>query len=115
MELSRYFLRLALGVILSGLIAGLGYRKHALAASGVLGAMLIGTIIFGLGGWVWGMVLITFFVLSSGLSAYKKAVKQTLAEKFEKGARRDLGQTLAQHFGLAPLAHGRALERIAND
>jgi len=27
----------------------------------------------------------------------------------------DLGQTLAQHFGLAPLAHGRALERIAND
>mgnify|MGYP000508767848 CR=1 FL=1 len=27
----------------------------------------------------------------------------------------DLGQTLAQHFGLAPLAHGRALERIATD
>ncbi|HQJ10937.1 MAG TPA: DUF92 domain-containing protein [Anaerolineae bacterium] len=102
MELSRYLLQLTLGVILSGLIAGLGYRKHALAASGVLGAMLIGTIIFGLGGWVWGMVLITFFVLSSGLSAYKKAVKQTLAEKFEKGARRDLGQTLA-NGGLSAL------------
>jgi phosphopentomutase len=27
----------------------------------------------------------------------------------------DLGQTIAQHFGLAPLAHGRALARIAND
>lgn len=27
----------------------------------------------------------------------------------------DLGQTLAQHFGLAPLAHGRALERIDHD
>ena len=27
----------------------------------------------------------------------------------------DLGQTIAQHFGLAPLAHGRALERITQD
>ncbi|HRG16282.1 MAG TPA: phosphopentomutase [Pseudomonadota bacterium] len=27
----------------------------------------------------------------------------------------DLGQTLAQHVGLVPLAHGRALERIATD
>ena len=27
----------------------------------------------------------------------------------------DLGQTLAQHFGLAPLVHGRALDRIATD
>ncbi|MBL0030263.1 MAG: phosphopentomutase [Rhodanobacteraceae bacterium] len=27
----------------------------------------------------------------------------------------DLGQTLARHFGLAPLAHGRALDCVAND
>ena len=86
---------LLLGVALSGVIAFAGYRKQALSASGVAGAMLVGTLIFGLGGWVWGMVLITFFVLSSGLSYYKKTVKQGLAEKFEKGARRDLGQALA--------------------
>lgn len=93
--MSQLLPRLVLGVVLSGLIAYAGYRKQALSANGVAGAMLVGTMIFGLGGWVWGMVLITFFVLSSGLSAYKKTVKQGLAEKFEKGARRDLGQALA--------------------
>lgn len=91
----RFALQLVLGVGLSGLIAYLGYRKRALAASGVAGAMLVGTAIFTLGGWVWGLVLIVFFALSSGLSAYKKNLKLSLAEKFEKGARRDLGQTLA--------------------
>ncbi len=95
METPQYLQQLTLGVVLSGLIAYAGYRKQALALSGVAGAMLVGTPIFGLGGWVWGMVLIAFFVLSSGLSAYKKTAKQELAEKFEKGARRDWGQALA--------------------
>jgi uncharacterized protein (TIGR00297 family) len=57
--------------------------------------MLTGTAIFGLGGWIWGMVLITFFVLSSLLSKYRAHVKYGLSEKFAKGSRRDLGQALA--------------------
>jgi len=60
-----------------------------------LGAMLVGTAIFGCGGWVWGLTLITFFVSSSTLSHYKENAKKSLAEKFAKGHRRDLGQTLA--------------------
>ncbi len=95
MKAYQYLLQLVLGLLLSSIIAYAGYRKRALATSGVFGAMLVGTLIFGLGGWVWGMVLIAFFVLSSGLSAYKKTVKQGLAEKFEKGARRDFWQALA--------------------
>ena len=87
--------RLLLGFVISSLIGYAGYRKHALSISGVAGAMLVGTTIFGAGGWVWGMLLITFFALSSALSGYKKAVKQQLAEKFAKGSRRDLAQTLA--------------------
>lgn len=93
--MTKVFSQLLLGVALSAAIAFAGYRKQALSRSGVVGAMLVGTLIFGLGGWVWGMVLITFFVLSSGLSYYKKTLKQGLAEKFEKGARRDFGQALA--------------------
>jgi uncharacterized protein (TIGR00297 family) len=95
METSQYPLQLALGLVLSGIIAYAGYRKQALAASGAGGAILVGTVIFGLGGGIWGMVLFSFFVLSSGLSMYKKAVKQELAEKFEKGSRRDFWQALA--------------------
>ena len=83
------------GLCLSAIIAGLGYRKGALAPSGVLGALLVGTIIFGFGGWAWGLLLIAFFASSSALSGYRRSVKETLADKFAKGNRRDLGQTLA--------------------
>jgi len=87
--------QLVAGLCLSALIAGLAYRKEALSPSGVLGALLVGTIIFGFGGWVWGLLLIAFFVSSSILSRYRRSIKETLADKFSKGSRRDLGQTLA--------------------
>ena len=57
--------------------------------------MLLGTVIFGCGGWVWGAVLITFFGLSSLLSHHRKAAKKTVNEVFSKSGPRDLGQTLA--------------------
>lgn len=88
------------GVILSVAIAWAGYKKHALSPSGSLGAVLVGTTIFVFGGWQWGVLLIAFFVTSSGLSFFKSVEKQTVAEKFEKGTQRDLWQTLA-NGGLA--------------
>ena len=87
--------RFGLGIVLSGLIAVAAYRRGSLSRSGVAGAMIVGTAIFGFGGWVWGTLLVTFFVLSSLLSHYNEAAKANLAEKFAKGHRRDLGQTLA--------------------
>jgi uncharacterized protein (TIGR00297 family) len=95
---------LLIGFILSGIIALLAYRRGSLAPSGALGAMLVGTLIFGLGGWVWGLTLITFFVSSSALSHYQETTKERLAEKFAKGHRRDLGQTLANGGAGALLA-----------
>jgi uncharacterized protein (TIGR00297 family) len=102
--------RLVLGLALSALIGGLGYWRRALSASGVLGAILVGTLIFGLGGWVWGLLLITFFVSSSWLSHYQQAAKERIADKFAKGSRRDLGQTLANGGLGALLAVAYALE-----
>ena len=88
-------LQIGLGFILSALMGALGYWRQALSISGVVGAVLVGTLIFGLGGWIWGLVLITFFVSSSWLSHYRRAAKEAVAEKFAKGSRRDLGQALA--------------------
>lgn len=87
--------RLLLGLLLSCVIGGLAYWRHALAGSGVLGATLIGTVVFGLGGWTWGGTLVAFFTSSSMLSHYRSAQKANLTENFAKGSRRDLGQTLA--------------------
>lgn len=86
---------LLLGLVLSTVMGGLGYWRRALSVNGVVGAILVGTLIFGAGGWVWGLLLITFFVSSSWLSHYRKADKEELAEKFAKGSRRDFGQALA--------------------
>jgi uncharacterized protein (TIGR00297 family) len=61
----------------------------------VAGAVLVGTLIFGLGGWLWGVLLVTFFVSSSWLSHYRRSDKAAAVEQFAKGGRRDLGQTLA--------------------
>ena len=87
--------QLALGVALSSFAAWAGYRRGALSLSGAAGAVMVGTVIWGLGGWPWGVVLIAFFVLSSLLSHYRTAAKVQVAEKFSKGSRRDLGQALA--------------------
>lgn len=86
---------LLVGFAISALIGALAYWRKSLSKSGVLGAILVGTTIFGLGGWVWGLLLIAFFVLSSALSHFKASAKEAVAEKFDKGGRRDLGQTLA--------------------
>lgn len=88
-------LQLTIGLIVSATIGVAAYKRSALSKSGVIGAILTGTAIFGFGGWVWGMLLITFFVLSSVLSKYKESAKATLAEKFAKGSQRDIGQALA--------------------
>jgi uncharacterized protein (TIGR00297 family) len=87
--------RLAVGLIFSACIGWLAYRRKSLTPNGVVGAILTGTLIFGMGGMVSGLLLIAFFVTSSALSHYKAGRKQRVAEQFDKGSRRDLGQALA--------------------
>lgn len=86
---------LLLGLLLSAAIASLAYWRGSLSRSGAAGALIVGTLIFGLGGWVWGVVLAVFFVTSSALSHFREREKAAVAEKFEKGHRRDFGQTMA--------------------
>jgi uncharacterized protein (TIGR00297 family) len=96
------FLQIAAGFVLSSLIAWLAYRRAALTQSGVVGALLTGTAIFGLGGLDWGLLLIAFFVSSSLLTRYKQDAKSQVAEQFAKGGPRDVWQALA-NGGLAAL------------
>jgi uncharacterized protein (TIGR00297 family) len=60
-----------------------------------LSALVVGTIIYGLGGWQWGVLLGLFFVTSSLLSHFREEEKKTAAEKFDKGHQRDGGQVFA--------------------
>jgi uncharacterized protein (TIGR00297 family) len=95
-------LRLLLGLLTSLVVALAAHRAHSLSRSGVLGAVLTGTLILGLGGWSWGLALIAFFVSSSLLTRWRKERKAALEGLAAKGGQRDLGQALA-NGGLAAL------------
>jgi uncharacterized protein (TIGR00297 family) len=95
MPVTKLIIQFAIGIVLSVLIGLFAYRRGALSKSGVAGAIIVGTAIFGFGGWTWGLVLIAFFVTSSLLSRYKESLKEKLAEKFAKGSQRDIWQALA--------------------
>lgn len=97
------WLQPALGFVLAAVIGLAAYWRGSLSPTGVAGAVLVGTLVFGLGGWGPGLLLVAFFVSSSALSHFREARKEALAEKFSKGHRRDLGQVLA-NGGLAALA-----------
>ena len=89
-----------IGFILALIIAYLAYRVHSLNQSGALAATIVGTIVFGIGGWQWAVLLLTFFITSSALSRLFKKRKHGLDEKFSKGHERDAGQV----FGNGGLA-----------
>ncbi len=93
---------LLLGFLLAFAIALAAYLKKSLNRSGALAALLMGTIIFGLGGLSWAVILLVFFISSSLLSHWKKSSKLVFEEKFSKSAKRDAAQVFA-NGGLAML------------
>src|ERR1043165_226222 len=95
-------MQLIIGFLLATVVAFLAYRVHSLDQSGAFAATLVGTIIFGVGGWQWALLLLIFFITSSGLSRAFKKRKQGLSEKFSKGSERDAGQVFG-NGGLATL------------
>jgi uncharacterized protein (TIGR00297 family) len=95
-------MQLILGFFLALLIAFLAYKAHSLNTSGAIAALFTGTIIFGIGGWQWAILLLTFFITSSALSRAFKKRKRNLDEKFSKGSQRDAGQVFG-NGGIATL------------
>ena len=95
-------MQLFYGFILALLIAFLAYRAHSLNVSGAIAATIVGTIIFGVGGWQWAILLLAFFITSSGLSRAFNKRKQGLDEKYSKGHERDAGQVFG-NGGIATL------------
>lgn len=101
--------QLLIGLAFSALLGGLGYWRGALSRSGALGALIVGTLMYGFGGLSWAVLLVAFFASSSALSFYRQQDKISLTRKLAKGHRRDLGQALANGGLAAALALGAGL------
>jgi uncharacterized protein (TIGR00297 family) len=81
-------------------IAWLAFAVKALDASGALATFLMGTIIFGIGAWLFTIPLLLFFVVSSLLSRLPQRSGKPAKDIIAKGSRRDAMQVLAN--GLLP-------------
>ncbi len=95
-----FVIQLLLGFLLAVFVSYFAYRIHSLSRGGAIAATFVGTIVFGLGGWQWAIVLLAFFITSSALSRLFKDRKRSANEKFSKGSERDAGQVLG-NGGLA--------------
>lgn len=102
-----------IGFGVSALVAWVAYRKDALSESGVLGAVLVGTMIYGFGGAIWFSLLLTFFISGSCLSHIQPEKKQQVVVEFAKTGKRDFWQALANGGlgGLLAALSGRCLPR----
>ncbi len=99
--------QLILGVILAALVSHTARLARSLSRSGALAAFMLGSVVFGLGGLRWAVLLLCFFITSSGLSSLFRRRKSGLEEKYAKGAQRDARQVFANGgiSGLFVLAH----------
>jgi len=94
---SEWWIRIVLGVIGSGFIGYVAYRKQSLSLSGMISAMIMGTGFVLFGEPIWFSLLIVFFLSSTIWSKWKRSVakKREAEASYEKSSRRDAGQVWA--------------------
>lgn len=95
------------GLIFATAASYIAHRLHSLTTRGAYAATLLGTVVFGLGGWQWAALLLVFFVFSSALTRAFKGAKKGAEEKYAKGGERDEIQVLSNGgvAGLFVLLH----------
>ena len=84
-----------LALVLAAAISAAAFRARALSTDGALAAVVVGTVVFGIGGAAWAILLLAFFISSSALTRWRAAAKAAAGEEVVKGGRRDAVQVLA--------------------
>ena len=83
------------GFLLAGALAFSARAVRALSQGGAVAALAVGTAAT-IAGWSWAIVLITFFLTSTGLSRFRRAKRDVLIGRIiEKGDERDAFQVFA--------------------
>ncbi len=94
--------QLVWGSVLGMVIGILSYRFSFLSLSGSIATFILGTVIYGLGGWEWTIPILMFFVSSSLLSKMGRSTKSLFDAVVDKTDKRDAGQ-VAANGGIAGL------------
>jgi uncharacterized protein (TIGR00297 family) len=84
-----------LSILLGLVISVVSFHFKMLTAKGAVMTFLLAVMIFILGGWMWTVPILTFFILSSILSKFRKKINPGLGFIFKKGDVRDHIQVAA--------------------
>lgn len=87
--------RLIAALFFAAAIGLVSFHFHFLSASGSIATFLLAVLIYGTGGWMWTVPILTFFLASSLLSKFGKVRKKKLESIFDKTDKRDAGQVAA--------------------
>jgi uncharacterized protein (TIGR00297 family) len=93
-----------IGFLLALAISGLAFAGRALSATGAIAAVVLGTVVYGLGGWQAAAILIAFFLSTSLLERILKARATYPVGIYAKTGRRDALQVAANGFAAALFA-----------
>jgi uncharacterized protein (TIGR00297 family) len=94
-------MQLGIGFLLALAISVLAYAGRALTGSGVVAAVVLGTVVYALGGWRAAAILIAFFVSTSLLERALKPLGASPVGAYAKGGRRDGSQVAANGIAAA--------------
>lgn len=95
--------QLLLGFLFASTFAFVSYRVRFLTAGGAATQWVLGTILFGIGGWPSAVPMVAFFLSSSILSRLWRSRRNDLTPIFQKGSVRDAAQVMA-NGGIAAAA-----------
>jgi uncharacterized protein (TIGR00297 family) len=88
-------IQIATGLGFSAIVSLIAYRFKSLSVSGAIGALIVGTLIFGLGGLIFAIPLLFFFITGSLLSRLKNDFKQQSLKLLTKPGPRTISQAFA--------------------
>jgi uncharacterized protein (TIGR00297 family) len=94
-------MQLGIGFLLALAVSGIAYAARALSGNGVLAAVVLGTIVYGLGSWQAAAILIAFFVSTSLLERTLRPLGISPIGVYAKSGRRDATQVAANGLGAA--------------
>lgn len=86
---------LGIGVLMSLLVAVAGYRSRVLDLSGCAAALILGTVIFGVGGWRWTIPILVFFLSATLIGRLGRDKRAGIESVVAKEGARDVYQSMA--------------------
>jgi len=89
-----------LSLIIVLILAIMTFKFRLLTETGTIAAIVVGVCLFVLptdpyAGWIWFALLSVFFLSSSAVTKFRKALKEEVNQDFAKGGVRDLAQVIA--------------------